>query len=73
MSVETSLNRPRQTVLLNMEHTSGPTTTRYRKRAWRSDAPAGYVEWEATDPNAAYPGGGTLDPPLGVVLFKWTT
>lgn len=72
MSVETNPIQRRVIATLDMEHTSGPTTIRYRKRAWRSDAPAGYVEWETTDPNAAYPGGGTLDPPLGVVLFKWT-
>jgi hypothetical protein len=53
----------------------GPTapviTHHYRKRAWRNSS--AYVEWETTSPDGAYPGGGTLDPPLGTILYQWTT
>jgi len=42
----------------------------YYKRAWRSESLA-FVYWTTTDPSGAYPGGGTLDPPLGVVLSTW--
>jgi len=49
-----------------------PIVTNYRKRAWRTETP-GYVYWDTTDPVGAYPGGGTLDPPLGVILRQWTT
>lgn len=44
----------------------------YHKRAWRTES-AAYVEWDTTSPTGAYPGGGTLDPPLGVILYQWTT
>ena len=52
----------------------GGTTavTHYHKRAWRSETP-GYVYWDTTNPDEAYPGGGTLTPATGVILFKWTT
>lgn len=52
---------------------SGPTPTyHYHKRAWRNESGA-FVEWDTTTPTGAYPGGGTLDPPLGAILYQWTT
>lgn len=48
-----------------------PITTHYHKRAWRTES-AAFVEWDTTDPLAPYPDGGTLDPPLGVVVYEWT-
>lgn len=49
-----------------------PVVHHYHKRAWRTETP-GFVTWDTTDPVGAYPGGGTLDPPLGVILYQWTT
>lgn len=49
-----------------------PTVTHYHKRSWRAETP-GYVYWDTTDPDEAYPGGGTLTPATGVVLYKWVT
>lgn len=46
--------------------------THYHKRAWRAESSA-YVVWDTTDPVEAYPGGGTLTPALGVVVYTWTT
>lgn len=49
-----------------------PVVTHYMKRSWRLESSA-YVTWETTDPIDPYPGGGTLDPPLGTILYQWTT
>jgi len=44
------------------------TITRYYKRAYRTESLA-YVYWDTTDASGAYPGGGTLYPLLGMVLY----
>ena len=49
-----------------------PAVTHYHKRSWRAETP-GYVYWDTTTPSGAYPGGGTLDPPLGTILNQWVT
>jgi len=55
------------------ESGGGPTPTyHYHKRAWRTESSA-FVEWTTTTPTGAYPDGGTLDPPLGTILYQWTT
>jgi hypothetical protein len=48
------------------------TTTHYHKRAWRTESSA-FVEWETTDLSGAYPGGGTLEPTLGAIVYWWTS
>lgn len=48
-----------------------PVVTHYHKRAWRTES-SEFVEWDTTDPLGPYPDGGTLDPPLGVVVYGWT-
>jgi hypothetical protein len=47
-------------------------TNHYHKRGWRTESDA-YVEWESTDRNTPYPGGGTVEPAVGTVVFQWTT
>jgi hypothetical protein len=44
----------------------------YHKRGWHTESNA-YVEWESTDRNTPYPGGGTVEPAVGTVVFQWTT
>ena len=39
----------------------------FRKRAWRTESGA-YVVWDTVFEDAPYPEGGTLEPPLGVIL-----
>ena len=41
----------------------------FRKRAWRTES-AAYVSWDTVFENDPYPDGGTLDPPLGVVVAR---
>lgn len=48
------------------------TTTHYHKRAWRTES-AAYVTWDTTSATTPYPGGGTLSPTLGVVMYTWVT
>ena len=45
------------------------TTIIYHLRAWRTES-AAYVEWDTNSQSSAYPGGGTLDPPNGIVLYQ---
>lgn len=47
-------------------------TNHYHKRGWRTESSA-YVEWETTDRNTPYPGGGTVDPPVGTIVYQWVT
>ncbi len=47
-------------------------TNHYHKRGWRTESSA-YVEWESTDRNTPYPGGGTVEPVVGVVIYQWVT
>lgn len=44
----------------------------YHKRGWRTES-NDYVEWETTDRDTPYPGGGTVDPPTGAVVYQWVT
>jgi hypothetical protein len=39
----------------------------FRKRAWRTESGA-YVVWDTVFEDDPYPEGGTLDPPLGVIV-----
>lgn len=55
--------------VMNLGAGGGVAISLYHKRAWDSDTDA-YVEWDSTTPTGAYPGTGTLDPPLGTVM--WT-
>jgi hypothetical protein len=41
----------------------------FRKRAWRTES-AAYVSWDTVFESDPYPDGGTLDPPLGVVVAR---
>jgi len=41
----------------------------FRKRAWRAESSA-FVTWDTILETDPYPYGGTLDPPLGVVIAK---
>jgi hypothetical protein len=47
-------------------------TNHYHKRGWRTESNA-YVEWESTDRNTPYPGGGTVEPVVGTVIYQWVT
>ena len=47
-------------------------TNHYHKRGWRTESSA-YVDWETTDRNTPYPGGGTVEPAVGTVVYQWTT
>ena len=47
-------------------------TNHYHKRGWRTES-NDYVEWESTDRNSPYPGGGTVEPAVGIIIFQWTT
>lgn len=47
-------------------------TNHYHKRGWRTESNA-YVEWESTNRNSLYPGGGTVEPEVGIVVFQWVT
>jgi hypothetical protein len=47
-------------------------TNHYHKRGWRTES-NDYVEWESTDRNSPYPGGGTIDPAVGTVVYQWVT
>jgi len=47
-------------------------TNHYHKRGWRTES-SEYVEWDSTDRNAPYPGGGTVEPSVGVVVYQWVT
>lgn len=48
------------------------STNHYHKRGWRTESNA-YVEWESTDRNTPYPGGGTVEPAVGAVVYQWVT
>lgn len=47
-------------------------TNHYHKRGWRTES-NDYVEWESTDRNTPYPGGGTVEPAVGRVIYQWVT
>jgi len=47
-------------------------TNHYHKRGWRVESDD-YVEWDSTDRNTPYPGGGTVEPAVGTVVFQWVT
>jgi hypothetical protein len=47
-------------------------TNHYHKRGWRTES-ADYVEWETIDRNTPYPGGGTVEPVVGTVIYQWVT
>jgi len=47
-------------------------TNHYHKRGWRTESNA-YVEWESTDRNTPYPGGGTVEPVVGTIIYQWVT
>jgi hypothetical protein len=47
-------------------------TNHYHKRGWHTESNA-YVEWESTDRETPYPGGGTVEPAVGTVVFQWVT
>lgn len=47
-------------------------TNHYHKRGWRTES-NDYVEWESTDRNTPYPGGGTVEPVVGTVIYQWVT
>lgn len=47
-------------------------TNHYHKRGWRTESNA-YVEWETTARSTPYPGGGTVEPSVGAVMYQWTT
>jgi hypothetical protein len=50
----------------------GPLQTLYyHKRAW-STTLGSYVVWDTVTPNDEYPGGGTVYPLSGVILYTWT-
>lgn len=46
--------------------------THYHKRGWRVES-AEFVEWDSTTRDAPYPGGGTVEPAVGTVLYRWVT
>ena len=47
-------------------------TNHYHKRGWRTES-NDYVEWDSTNRNDPYPGGGTVEPAVGTVVFQWVT
>ena len=47
-------------------------TIHYHKRTY-SNTLVQYVEWDTTYPDGAYPGGGSLSPPNGIILYSWVT
>ena len=47
-------------------------TNHYHKRGWRTESDD-YVEWDSTGRNDPYPGGGTVEPVVGTVVFQWVT
>lgn len=47
-------------------------TIHYHKRAY-SVTLSQYVEWDTTYADGAYPGGGTINPSNGIILYSWVT